>query len=534
MNFTTADMTETSDDRPAEAANADRPVPAAVCAAGSGAESQPGAACAVQQASSGGVFPLPLSEFEHYMLTDDRPTHPMVIVMLVDGRGQLQEPLFRQAVTDLVQAHPLLHARVQRRAGQLEWVAVAASPQALPASVSLEWHAETTTDPQLQLPAVRSLNIEAGESLRLQVWRGRQAGVACFRVVLEVHHACADGIAAVQLIAELLARYGQLEQQGLARQSAVSDGAQPQFEAPRSELLPGRATLAESGSGEQDRGHVSGRGRKGSIVGKLWRLFARRPVRLASSRERSRRSGSAGVSGVSASVQPHPAILLQTLGAELTSRLGTLARARGVTVNDLLLMVCLQQARAWNAAAGLARPRKWIRIAVPISMRTARSSGLPACNRVSYALVTHRMRECDEPKSLLARIHDKTAGLMTGREGAIAWKLFRALRRIPGGLRCMLSWWSCAGTLVLANVGDIRRRTRARFPQQGGYWQAGSVVVERITGVSPVRPNTLAAIGVAEYGGRMTISLRTDGTMLNREDSELFLSQFCERLAELD
>jgi NRPS condensation-like uncharacterized protein len=232
-------------------------------------------------------------------------------------------------------------------------------------------------------------------------------------------------------------------------------------------------------------------------------------------------------------VQPHPAILLQTLDARLTSRLGTLARSRGVTVNDLLLMVCLQQARAWNAVAGLARPNKWIRIAVPISMRTARSSGLPACNRVSYALVTHRMRECDEPRSLLARIHDKTAGLMTGREGAIAWKLFRALRRIPGGLRCMLSWWSCAGTLVLANVGDIRRRTRTRFPQQGGYWQAGSVVVERITGVSPVRPNTLAAIGVAEYGGQMTISLRTDGTMLNREDSELFLKQFCERLAEL-
>ncbi|MEY4188252.1 MAG: hypothetical protein RIT02_3286, partial [Planctomycetota bacterium] len=35
---------------------------------------------------------------------------------------------------------------------------------------------------------------------------------------------------------------------------------------------------------------------------------------------------------------------------------------------------------------------------------------------------------------------------------------------------------------------------------------------------------------VAEYGGRMTVSLRTDGTMLNRQDSELFLRQFCERL----
>jgi hypothetical protein len=163
-------------------------------------------------------------------------------------------------------------------------------------------------------------------------------------------------------------------------------------------------------------------------------------------------------------------------------------------------------------------------------MRSGRHAGLPACNRVSYALVTHRMGECDNPQSLLQRIHEKTAGLMTGREGVIAWKLFRVLRRIPGGLRCMLSWWSCAGTLVLANVGDIRRRTRARFPQHDGCWQTGSVTVERICGVSPVRPNTVAAIGVAEYGGRMTISLRTDGLQLSRQDSELFLQQFCERL----
>jgi|GEM_PF-5084855 len=27
------------------------------------------------------MFPLPLSDFEYYMLVDDRPSHPMVFVM---------------------------------------------------------------------------------------------------------------------------------------------------------------------------------------------------------------------------------------------------------------------------------------------------------------------------------------------------------------------------------------------------------------------------------------------------------------------
>jgi len=507
MNVSTADIAQTSAAEPAE--------PAATAGA-------LGDHCAATIASSS-VFPLPLSEFEHYMLTDDRPSHPMVIVMLVDGHGRLDESLFRVAVHQLVDAHPLLHARIQNCGGELRWVAAALRPDGTPASVSIEWHAADHADPQSQLPLARPLNLHAGECLRLQVWTGSSAGSERWRVALEVHHACADGIAAVQLIAELLARYGRLQPDVNGPADSAQRGRQPEFEPPRPELLRGRSTLpaAEPSTAPSTSGGVPRRS-AGTLIAKLCRLFLRRPVRLASSQEKA--------TGSRTDSEHHPAILLQTLSESSTAHLRAQAIACGVTVNDLLLLECFQQIRAWNTAAGTAAGRQWIRIAVPISMRSGRHSGLPACNRVSYALVTHRMSECGDSRTLLNRIHEKTSGLMSGREGVIAWKLFRALRRIPGGLRFMMSWWSCAGTLVLANVGDIRRRTRARFPQQDGSWQAGSVVVDRICGVSPVRPNTLAAIGVAEYGGRMTVSLRTDGTMLNRQDSELFLRQFCERL----
>lgn len=472
--------------------------------------------CCAASAGPACVFPLPLSEFEHYMLTDDRPSHPMVIVMLVDGQGRLHESVLRLAVRQLVLAHPLLNARIENRDGQQQWVAAEPLPDGSPSTATIEWHAADGCDPQTQLPIARPLNILAGECLRLQVWTGLSGGADRWRIALEVHHACADGIAAVQLIAELLARYGRLSLGLTTIPDGANDRSRPTFEPPRAELLPDRSNLAAlESTAPADTTTIPRRSAR-TIIAKLCRLFLRRPVRLAGSSQPE--------------PHRHPAILLQTLSTEGTAQLRAQATAAGVTVNDLLLLTCLQQVREWNTAAGTAHSRQWIRIAVPISMRSGRHAGLPACNRVSYALVTHRMGECDDPQSLLQRIHEKTAGLMTGREGVIAWKLFRVLRRIPGGLRCMLSWWSCAGTLVLANVGDIRRRTRARFPQHDGCWQAGSITVERICGVSPVRPNTVAAIGVAEYGGRMTISLRTDGLQLSRQDSELFLQQFCERL----
>ncbi len=79
-------------------------------------------------------------------------------------------------------------------------------------------------------------------------------------------------------------------------------------------------------------------------------------------------------------------------------------------------------------------------------------------------------------------------------------------------------------------MGDIRRRFNGRFPLDDGRWVAGNVIVEDIWGVAPVRPNTRAAVTIGEYGGQMTVHLRTDGTVMSSAASEQFLSEFVERL----
>lgn len=448
------------------------------------------------------LFPLPLSSFEDYMLADDRTSHPMIIVMVVDVRGSLNEQEFRESVREMVLAHPLLRCRIENLRGKNVWIPV------LEQRDPVTWEVLGSGQDQQRFPEVCPLDVRAGQGLRIQVYSSEQSA----RVVLELHHSCCDGIAAVQLVGEMFARYG--------RKTATSAAMRPEFDEPDALLLQRRADF-QTGKTESAQPQRS----LFRLCGKLRRLLLRRASRLADSGQLAQHEARR-----EAFVPHSQAIFFRTLTRDVYRAIrGTVIR-QGVTFNDLLLREMLLQVRDWNANAGLASPRSWIRIAVPISMRSPTHAAMPACNLVSYALVTHRMQECDHPELLLKTIHEKTAGLLSGREGLIALRLFGFLRRIPGAMKCFLSHRSCASSLVLANVGEVRRRFRGRFPQSEGKWIAGNVVMERISGVSPVRPNTLVALAVAEYAGEVTISLKTDGTVLSREDSERFLDEFLARL----
>jgi len=466
-------------------------------------------------------FPLPLSEFEEYMLCDDRPSHPMVIVMLADVSGELHQAAFQAAVQALIQRQPLLRCRIKSLHSGPAWV-----PLNNPFD-PVVWTTVSREELVQSWPTVQPLDIRSGPGLRIRVWCSPNAS----RISFELHHACADGIAAVQLLNELFAEYA-ARTGGPPVPPALSD-------ADLLRALRGRSPLQtpqHSSEASSDRStplHV--------LLGKLTRLLGRRPVRIASSLQRQhahaqqtaqqelRPPGAASsrkVHTVAVPPERFPAIFVRSLPEDLVRKLRSLAVSHTVGLNDLMLLRMLTHVTTWNRQAGCGTNRTWVRIAVPVSMRDPRSGVLPACNLVSYALLTHRMQDCREPQKLLQQIHDKTVTMRSGRDGLIALKIFRLLRRVPCGVRAFLSLWPCAGTLVLANVGNVIRRCRIRLPLDQHRWVAGNLTVERICGVPPVRPHTLVAIGLTEYAGQLHISLRTDGTQLTMEDSEAFLDGF--------
>jgi NRPS condensation-like uncharacterized protein len=457
-----------------------------------------------------GLFPLPLSDFEFYMLTDDRPSHPMVFVMVVDVVGELTQSPFAQSLRELIAAHPLLGCRVEKLPGKgWCWVPFENVPDVL------DWSAAEEAATEF-VPAVERIDLLNQPGIRVRV----VASATRARIVLHLHHSCSDGIGALHLVGELFARYGQ--------KTAESGGKRPQFEPTEISKLLQRENydVGEAATQRQKKSLMR-------VLGKISRLLFRFPIKLASSAEMKCSGSESQRSLAPASTQNTHAIQSRILPRSVNRALRAAATERDVSINDLFISEMMLLIRDWNRRSGKRDGEGWIRLAIPLSMRTGLHERMPATNIVSYALVTRRAEMCDHPDQLLASIHQQTSDVLYNREGIVCLKLFRVLRKIPGAMKLFLGAKSVFCTMVLANVGDVRRRFSGRFPLDKGRWVAGNVVIEQIHGVAPVRPNTRAAMSIGEYAGDLSISLRADGLVLNASDSEQFLNEFLERLQTL-
>ncbi len=466
--------------------------------------------------ASANLFPLRLSDFEYYMLTDDRPSHPMVFVMVIHIRGSLMELPFRQSLIELVVAHPLLGCQVSQIAGK-EWFWSPLNLSAEGFAKIVDWETVTAATADEFVPEVLSLDIEKKPGIKIRVLAAEENA----QVVMYLHHACCDGIGALHLIGELFARYGQ--------RTAAADAKRPEFELSDPSLLLQRENYSDGDSSAQ-RQKKSLR----TIAGKISRLLLRTPVMLAGSGQFLETKT---MSRLSQTWRPADAcahaIQSRVLPKSLHKKLRAVAAQLSVSINDLFIREMTLQIRDWNRQAGQPFGRRWIRLAIPLSMRTSVHDRMPAANVVSYALVTRREAECEDPQELLQSIHRQTSDVLFNREGIVCLKLFRVLRKIPHAMKMFLSFKTVLSTMVLANVGDVRRRFSGRFPLEKGRWVAGNVVLQQIHGVAPVRPNTRAAMSIGDYAGDLSVSLRTDGLVLNAEDSQRFLNEFLQRLQTL-
>ncbi|MEJ7592907.1 MAG: condensation domain-containing protein [Planctomycetaceae bacterium] len=456
------------------------------------------------------MFPLPLSDFEYYMLVDDRPSHPMVFVMAAQLSGAFQQSALQQALEELIQCHPFLNCCVTEIPGRgWCWQPLTILASTAPPAGRLDWKDGDEASVSGFVPQVRSIDLTSEAGLQVVV----RASPNQARLILYIHHVCCDGIGGIQILGELLARYGQ--------KTASADAKRPAFDEPRKELLLERENY-DSSDATVERQKKSLK----KTVGKISRLLLRKPVTLAPS------VVSVALPSAAAKTSA-PAILEAVIPKASHRNLRDVAAAHDVSINDLFIGQFLLHIRRWNSRTRPDHGKSWIRLSVPVSMRTRVHDQMPVANVVSYAFVTRRQLECDDMDALLKSIHRQTGDVVFNREGIVCLKIFKFLRKFPRGMKMFLGLKSCLSTAVLANIGDIRRRYSGRFPLNNGKWIAGNVLVERLTGVAPVRPNTRAAVSIGEYAGELSISLRTDAAMISVPDSQRFLDEFVEALERL-
>lgn len=445
------------------------------------------------------VFPLLLSPFERYMVMDDTNDYPMSFVLIVKLKGTVDRTVFEQAVVFALKRHPLLMSLVANVKGQgWSWVPVAdPAPQ-------IDW--EQNGSP-LRVPEEQRIDLT--REIGLRVWVNWTQ--ASSELVFQFHHACTDGLGGVQFIGDLLACYGQ--------QTTAAGDELPEIEPVRFDRLRARATFSAVES-EAPPKSVSC---PFMLCRRLLKLLRRGPVPLAATRKKF---------GPGTFLE-FPAIISRVIERPLLQQLKVVAARKAVELNDLYLLEMFQTIREWNLRHGRGKENQWLRIGMPTSLRTPLHDQMPAANVVSYMFLTRRAGDCNNPDQMLADIHRQTSTIVNQQQGRFLAIGLKYVLKVPGLLRCLLRMNRCFTSVILTNVGDIRRQFTARFPLKQGRCVAGNVTLDVLTGAVPVRPNTRLSTSVGTYAGNLYINMHCDPLSYTREQAEQLADLFVNRLKQM-
>jgi NRPS condensation-like uncharacterized protein len=438
------------------------------------------------------VLPLALTAFEQLMLADDRRAYPMTFFIQISVTGDLQRAEFESASVAAIRRHPLLCAIVRWRFLKPQWVAASAP-------IVVEWCKDTLPTPLLE---ERYLDLRTQPGLRISVSHTRDGS----KILFMFHHAATDGIGAIQFIGDVLAEYG------IA--TATTDDERPHLSPVDPKCLLRRGEPWESGKQPP----------------RLLRTWFSRAVEILGVHP----SGMLKRSHVPDSQrQGRPLFLTRFLERSDLKAVNKEATRRGVTSNELLAMAMYESLYQWNQHDGRDASKDVFRIGMPASVRTPIHDNCPAANIVSYILLTRRGHEIEDPKSMLNYIASESRQVLNGRETGIILLSIKLACWFPGLLRILTRLPVRLVTTVLANVGEVKRQLRNRFPLRRGKCVAGNVELDCLQGAAPVRPGTHVATSVGKYAGRLIINPNCDPQFFTAEEAEIFTDRFMQNVRQL-
>ncbi len=441
------------------------------------------------------LFPLPISLFELYMLTDARPGYPMMCDLELHFDGVIERAAFDAAIRFAIGRHPLFQSiivegdkkrlfwELSDREPEVDW-----APEGVPLGAKYDAFADLRTE------------------IGLRVWV--RQGETSAKVLVQFHHACADGLGGIAFADDLLVGYA-----AACCTSTDADIAPP----PPLELE--RLRLRDN-YGPDLRTRV----RKGID----WWITARESARFVVQSPRPLPNGEVAATGTQ---QSEIGFLSQPLSEEVTAGLRRAAAQAKATINDVLLRDLFVAMREWCSAQNEPAGKRNLRILMPQNLRLDFHRSMPAGNTMSFAFLTHKATECDKPNRLLARIRDETDVIRRMRSSLIFIGSLVAAHR-AGTFDWVKNTSYCFSTSVLTNLGDPTRRFATKFARTDDGLRVGNLVFRGITGGPPLRPLTRAAFAVFKSARRMTISLKCDAASYSSLDTRRLLDKYVEQLGQ--
>ncbi len=432
---------------------------------------------------------LPLTLFEQYLLHDDRRAYPCWMLGKLCFQGVFQREPLERAWAATARRHPLLAAVVRRGSfGRLYWEPAAGGP------APIEWRSGLAPGGSWPVEWV-ALDLEKQPGLRWII----VADGATTDLFIQTHHAVLDGGAIFAVIHEMMLHY------------ARELGQAVELPELRPELLRTRGRLAGS-LWERLKflpTHVAG-------LALAWPILRREVAPLVPH-----------CSATDADAPPFglPAVVSRRFSPVDFKTIRAAAKCHGVSVNDLLTRDLFAAVGTWRVAHGIGTPLDWIRLGVPVSLRTHADRHLPASNAFSLVGLDRRAKSLANRDRLLRRAREDMELVRKHRLGHTFLLLLGLHRLRPSGIFRYTRRLACRATLVLTNMGQF---FSPRSPLLDGTQRLAvpGAVLEDIQIGGLFRPATCATLAVGIYAGRLHADLHYDARFLTAVQAENYMHTF--------
>ncbi len=440
---------------------------------------------------------LPLTHFEELMFWEDRPAYPCCPFIRLRFAGQLDRSAVDVALSQAIVQHPLLMSNVELRAGRLHWVP--ADPR-----LAVSW-SDVAVSPSDDFPRATPIDLQNEIGLRVFVTAGSQSS----DLVLYFHHSCCDGAGILTFIDDLLIAY--------ARERGESS--------PQVRLR------------SYDAERLADRDRYDLTWWKLLKMLPRQLIGLQGAKQFMERNPSPLIPHTprpdeDALPTDFPSNVTHQFTVDETTRLRQVAQRLNVTTNDLLARDLFLALVRWRREQGCGNDQEWLRMMVPMNLRSPRDRELSAANVVSSVFLDRRGEDAVDPERLLTTIHEEMELIKRNQLGLTFVFSLRLVRWLPGGLRKSARQNKCTVSCFLSNFGRVL--ARSPLPKCDDRLVVGDTQLESLQVLAPLRPYNCAPFVVHQYAGRLELDMRYDSDVLTPVQARRLMEMYVEQSRYLE
>lgn len=421
------------------------------------------------------------------MFVDDRPKYPMTFVVQFEFLGDIDRGVFQESIDKALLRHPMLRATIQPAKSSRDcWVLQE------PTAGEIEWG--DLDDPILIQGAGEYINLREENGFRCWVRHNRERAV----MTSLFHHSAVDGIGAYQFLGDALWFYAS------------------HFET----MDSGLADLEDSVLRKRMKANIGAELLSASEDDKNIKQTRSQPL-APSTDIASDPSGSL-----------FPQFQSYTFEKDEYRALRLRAQDQGQNVNDLLLESLFNALFSWNESRGADVDAEDFCILMPLDLREADQPQFSAINLVTSSFIRRSANQIRDKAQLPATLREEVVKVKHSRHNS---PFMRLLLHSPVDWNEAIKTYGeddCLATAIFSNAGDPTRRFLVDLPRQRGVVKCGNLVLDDLSGASPIRSSTRVAVNIFTYRRRLKICMRFDPQSFAPGDGEAFLKQFLQCLAD--